>query len=524
MYHYIYSRHFARLLLAALPLLSACSPSPSTDTHVSQTLPDAHYPTKAAQTLTQLSPYLPENPAMLFFGSYGSLSDAVSHLRHFHIVETAAFDQTLHDLGYHYQLNPSKRDDFFKAGFNTASGFALGVHQSVPFALFSIHDFQKFRNWFDTITNEEFGRPTYSESTQADARFIHMRVMDRDFACYAKLDDHTVALVPAVGIMGSSEDDTCTQLHALLRADKIAPEQIPVIAAQAEAPLAFWLSLRAENQPLLAKYLPENLDQWLSAAALGIAVKPDGLRMRSAFLWNDAAYNDTKTNLWLSDIGNGDNLHWPSAFLSTSPSSAVRLVFHAQKLEALSLEFLPEKTQKKYKDIKSKLTQRLFKLDVTDQVIHNMGSIWALSYRDFNNICLAISFKDINQSNAFFSKLNIIKKAIPENIATLTNEEGFLHAVVKYHNHDIHIGYQNGLLIVAPPQTFDTAKSFYTAETNAIQDPLANNQPILRGRILTDDFKSIDAISPWIAPFQSIDITSESNQDFLSLSFFAQLK
>lgn len=524
MYHYIYSRRFALLLLAAMPLFGACSPSPSTDTKVSQTLPDEHYPTKAAQTLTQLSPYLPENPAMLFFGSYGSLSDAVSHLRHFHIVETVAFDQTLHDLGYHYQLNPSKRADFFKVGFNTSSGFALGVHQNVPFALFSIHDFQKFRNWFDTITNEEFGRPTYSESTQDDYRFIHMRVMDKDFACYAKLDDHTVALVPAMGRYGLSQDDTCSQLQALIRADKISREQIPVIAAHAEAPLAFWFSLRAENQPVLAKYLPDNLEKWLSAASLGVAIEPDGVHMRSAWLWNDGDFNDTKTNLWLSDIGNGDNLNWASAFLSTAPTSAIRLVFNAQKLEALSLDFLPTKTQKKYKDIKSKLTQRLFKLDVTDQVIHNIGSVWALSYRDLNHVCLAISFKDSHQSDAFFSKLNIIKKAIPENIATLTNEEGFLHAVVKYHQNDIHIGYQNGLIIIAPPQTFDTAQSFYTAETSNTQDPLANNQPILRGRLQTDDLKSIDAISQWIDPFQSIDITSESNQDFLSLSVFAKLK
>ena len=64
-------------------------------------MPDTH-PKHAAQTLSQLAPYIPVDFDWIAVSGYVSASNAIDNFRHYDVIAQKDIDSTLSDLGKHY--------------------------------------------------------------------------------------------------------------------------------------------------------------------------------------------------------------------------------------------------------------------------------------------------------------------------------------------------------------------------------------------------------------------------------------
>ena len=164
------------------------------------------------------------------------------------------------------------------------------------------------------------------------------------------------------------------------------------------------------------------------------------------------------------------------------------------------------------------MTQKLLKIDVADQVIHNIATISAIWFgNDIRRPAIGIAMKSPQKSNAFFAKLNILKRAISSDKISITLEDGILHAAME----QFHAAYAKGVIAIAfDDETYATAKQLFpngAAQDGDGADKTVANPPILEGNIALQPWLS--AISSDTTPiFKTIDMASTQSEKQMKIS------
>ena len=204
------------------------------------------------------------------------------------------------------------------------------------------------------------------------------------------------------------------------------------------------------------------------------------------------------------------------------PTAQITANVDSAALETLALAFVDEKTREKYDDIKGKLTQKLFKIDIADQVIHNVGSISGIWFgNDIERPAISISMRSPQKSDLFFAKLNILKRAISSDKVAIANEDGILHATIG----NRHASYANGTIAIAfDDETYAAASRILRNDANQGDGTSDDSAPqiaaspsLIEGKI---------RLSPWVSSvsngstpiFEAANITSSESADKLTIS------
>lgn len=420
-------------LLPAIGAVSGCSAKKNDNVAQERRAMRDVWPMRAAETFARFLPAIPGDFDAIAVASYGSSARAAEHFKSYGFFQKNDVEQTFSDLGEHYRLDPSRLEYYFANGMNTESGFVIGRRNGEFFAIFAVDEREKFRQWIDTVTNEEFGRPTYRDANCGDKKCIAIDVMDREFACFA-FDDSGCAVLSAKIPNHPAKRSVCDALTDIA-ARKFLP--MPDNAAQSaaaalgDAPIGFFAApesvLRAI--PGGAQIAPA-VGEYVRYFALGADLQADFAKADITLLWQEnKKIGDAPVGSLIASLPQG-NRSIGSQYLATQPSAHIAANIDGAQAEAIVLPFLDAKTRKLYDDVKGKLTQRLFKIDVSDQVIRNIGAVMALWYG--NNLkkvpAVGIAMKSPEKSDAFFSKLNILKRAISSDSVAVENENGVLRA------------------------------------------------------------------------------------------------
>ena len=525
----------------------SCSSKPDIVAHHQVQMP-VEYPTTASDTLKKLSSHVPADSQMLAFGSYGSLTEAIATFRKWKLVNDSEVENLLKDLGTHYLLNPGKLESWFKAGFHTGSGFVAGYREQSAFIVLDIIDPDAFKSWWDNFLNEEFGRPRYAEEQADGSHYIKIHILNRDFATMIYAGDQPVTLVFGEGIIAGSPDsfEAAKKIYA---AGKIQNDDFQNITKNLKKkPVALWIDGSA---PVLDK-IPQKFDSlkdWCDAASVEFSFADNGPDVRVSCPWSNTNFMDKPRGKFLSSLVDGNNGNRANAILKSNPSSAFRVLINPEAIEPLVLQKASQSQREQYDALKDKLTQRLIKLNVTEQIIYNMGAAWAVIYDvtlppvqnptlkeilTAQNAALFIPFRDAEKSNGFFAKVNIIKKFVPEDKAVIDLEDEILHAKVKYDNQIIHVGYRNGLLAVST----DSAWNHIPDILNSGKDPdagtsLAKDTNAIAGRVRVSDMTTLlgirfaiikEQIGNFLSPFDYFEFQASTDKEMFECSAQGVLK
>ena len=534
------------IVLSALCLtgMVSCSSGPKPVAEKKAEMP-TDYPTEGKQTLLRLQAYLPESSDALLVTSYGSLADAIQQFRKWNLVDDKEIENALKDLSMHYLLNPTTLKDYYKAGMNTGSGFAVGLYGQNVFILFDVIDAQKFRAWLDNFMNEEFGRPRYHESQEGNVTLSEIRILDSDYGTLVVEAGKPVILVLGEGL--GSGGASMEAAKAILADKKLSKSRCDAIAnMMSSAPIAAWGSTSGR----LAEIIPEQYRAYtdsVSDIVIDINLMPQG---PSVHLQGKLKSQGAVDGVSVSALAKGSNAGWGNAIMSPNPTSAFRILFDAKQLEALALPMLSEKTQNQYNDIKQKLTQKLLNIDISDQIIYNIGGAWVTLYQarvpdtrdpSLEDILFAqngvvyLPLKNASKSDAFFAKLNILKRVIPEDKASIETEDGVLHAVVNLGgNKKLHAGYYKGLLAVTTANGWEKAAETLK-NTEAADSPsiLAKDSHFVASHIAVSDVIDIlgarfsiikEQLTNFFEPVNDIRVQASADENALDILIHADLK
>lgn len=480
-------------------------------------MPDTH-PKHAAQTLSQLAPYIPVDFDWIAVSGYVSASNAIDNFRHYDVIAQKDIDSTLSDLGKHYKLDPSNPNDYFNDGMNLNSGFAVGAANGEFFAIASIDERNLFLKWFDTLTNEEFGRPSYRHAQYGDRTYTAIDVLDREFACLYVSDD--IAVIAAKLPKTESNSSICDALNNILDAERphLSHDDVESFStALAQSPIG--IIARPPSIASLApngKNIAAKVGEYVDNATIGIDLSKDSAQIDLTATWQQKLIAGAPIGAAIATLAIDEA---PSLRLTeTAPTAQITASIDSAALEALALTFIGERERKKYDDIKGKLTQKLLKIDVADQVIHNIATISAIWFgNDIRRPAIGIAMKSPQKSNAFFAKLNILKRAISSDKISITLEDGILHAAME----QFHAAYAKGVIAIAfDDETYATAKQLFpngAAQDGDGADKTVANPPILEGNIALQPWLS--AISSDTTPiFKTIDMASTQSEKQMKIS------
>lgn len=476
---------------------------------------DGDYPTQAAAVVEQLSAHLPSQYDWMLVSSYGSLAESISHGRGYGFAPSEDIDEALGDLGTHYGLNPSRLSDYFKDGFDTRSGFAIGMQDRRFFGVFSVDAPDLFRQWFDTLTQEEFGRPVYRDSVVNGRHYTAVDVLHREFSCYVT-DEKGVVFLAAEIPDGSGRGGICESLAQIVEGKRLSDSGI-LAAKKVVSDGAIGVMAQVGGLSVLSQAAFEHAEPWIEAAGLALMFDADKAQATASIYWREAELDGDAVGDVMKRIVKDENRDLGNAFVATSPESAVRLNVDGAVLEPVILKFLDASKRKKYEGLKDKLTQRLLKIDVADQILHNVGNLWALSYSNESYPSFGIAMKEPAKSDSFFGKLNILKRVIPADKAQIREEEGILHAVV---TGDIHVGYGKGLLTLAfSASDFEALAGVYRLPVGveSAAPEWTKGGGLISGRIALNRWVSRLTGAKSEVKFQHLDVDSEQGDRTLSV-------
>ncbi|MBQ1926915.1 MAG: hypothetical protein II180_12450 [Proteobacteria bacterium] len=545
MFKFTHSVCLATALLSAPLLFAACSTKPQHVEEPKETMP-TEYPKSADAVIPLLADMIPLDADVLAFSSYGSLTDAIHQFDTYKVVDSGELHQLMTDLGTHYHLDPGDLKSYYNAGLHTGSGLAVGQNKGSVFIVFDILSEKKFNAWWDTFVNEEFGRPRYHTEKAGDTEFTTIHVLKKDFASLAHQNGKMLVVLGEAAFPGSPNSQDA--LKTILNGPKLAgsAKLTKAAARLSHAPIAVLASESSLDNIKHEKL--RDLRQWCTDAGLELSFGTKGPEIRAFAALRDDAFHGTPRAKFISELTNGTTGKWAGRILDTNPTSVVRVLYDAQKLENFLLPTMPQSTQRQYADIKDKLTQRLLKLDIEDQVIHNSASAWAALYgatapKQQNpsltdmllaqNLAIFLPMKDAAKADSFFGKVSVLKRFIPENLATIDPQSDMLHAIVRVQNAKIHVAYADGLIAAASEKIWPTVSKIYDAKATSPDSPLLLDTNMLAGTFKTSDITSLlgakyaivkEQIETFLAPFDSFTVTSASNADIIECRAFAQTR
>ncbi len=543
------------ILFCALAAMSSmqisCSSGPKPVAENRVEMPQ-NYPTAAIDTLEQLAASVPADADLIAFASYGSVANNIKQFRAYHIVDDGELDKLLQDLGTHYLLNPSSLTSFFKAGMDTGSGFVAGKRNNNVFLMLQILDEVKFRSWWDNFMNEEFGRPRYHESAEGSRKFVQIDILQKDFATLVFEPNHPVRIVLGSEIVPGS-DDSLEIAKALSDADGLKGSDViaSVREATGDAPIAFWSNT---SQSLLTKSVSNMLEPWVSDVCAGLNFSKDGPVFSASGFWKNDTYENQKRGAFAASMLKGSDQVGRNSILNSNPGSVGRIFFDAEKIESFVVSQLSEKRQNQYADIKDKLTQRLLRLNVTEQVIHNLGAVWMAIYDtsiepsqaepslqeilSVQKLAVFLTFNDASASDGFFAKIgalmNLFKSQIPQDMANISQDGDLTHVVVKLSGYSVHIGYRKGILAVTTEPTWTTVKSVLENDNPKAVDgilPKGNHFGLISLRI--EDVQQIlgarypiikEQISRFLEHFPHILVQTSANENRIELRLISSVQ
>ncbi len=519
----------------------SCSASTQKPTEKTVQMP-VEYPKNATEILKKLSAHVPANPDMLAFASYGSLADSIIQFQKWNLVDTNEVEKLLTDLGTHYLLNPASLTSYYKAGMNTGSGFVAGWKDKNAFVLLDVLDAKQFRVWWDNFMNEEFGRPRYEEITEDGRTFVKIQILNRDFATLSYAPDKPVLIVFGEGMVAGSESSSDT-------ARKWADE--PMMSAEEAGNLlknikSSPIAMVAGNPAFIRDKLPEkyrSFSEFAKNAGLEIDFSQSGPQIQLSGEWADTR------GIFIAKLLDGAQGNWQNAIIQSRPTTTARVLFNSEKLESFLLPLVPANLKSDYEDIKDKLTQRVFKLNVTEQIIYNMGAAWVALYgasvpegRDYSlteiltaqKAAVFLPFRDSTLSDAFFAKVNILKGFVSSGNVQIELEDGVLHATTHVSGKLLHVAYYDGLLVVSTDGAWKDALGIIKSkDAKASDSVLADEKHFLVSSINVADVTTIlgaryaiikEQIGNFLKPFDSIEIQSSVNAKAFDASVKGILK
>ena len=546
------------LALTLIITAPACRRVADNITKVEQ-LPD-DYPMQAKDIITQTARYLPKNADfVLFFASYGALTELIANIKQWGLFNPDELDALFNDLEIHNGLNPASLKSWHDAGFDARGGFLLSSFQNSPYAIFRIADRQKFDAFWDNFVTEEFGRPRTQNSKIATNNAVQINVLKKDLATIVQLDENTIIIV--AGPEMTSNDETPDFLEAaknlLSQQEKIAaaPAFLDFTKNSAELPIAAYLQT-AENT--LTKKIPQKyrilLADSAEALTLSANILPDKLLTQANIIINSEAENNT-ANIFKILKPEKFEPETMKKHLATKPGSALKISINTAELEEHLPDIAGENAAEKWNAIKDKLTIRLAGLNVQTQIIDNFTGTLLLQSYEFEPdllrglkkieellnvmaLSLTMDFTHPETSDAYFNKINFVKKLIPTGLALIDNIDGILHADISYpKTTNTHIAYKNGTLAAAtatawpalrkhlaePPQNTPLDPKF-----DPLFDPnntialVLDMQDIIN--ILSIQYEAVSVqIANFLRPFNNIALTADTQNNNINLTFTATL-
>lgn len=503
-----------------------------------------NYPKTSGPILQKLSNSIPDDAQMLAFTSYGNITELIASFDKYQIVDSNDLKNTLNDLGKHYLLNIGKLKDYYDAGMNTASGLVAGYRDDNLFFVLDTLDNNLFKKWMDNLINEEYGRPTYHESVEDNHTFIEITVLHKDFCTMVITPDEPVLLVMGPKILPESAP-SLTTAKAIVSQHKLGPNAEKIIQTTNDSPVSIWLNSHSTLLSQVPKDIRQTITEWISSITLNLVLPEKGPEVNLVARYQDDTYQNIPRGIYISSLLSGTNAKHAQAILSSNPVSTFRLFTHNEELESILLPLLPEETRNTYTNVKTKLTQKIIGLDVSQQIIYNIGAWWIALYSEDNNeltdkqlsftdsllkqkIAIYIPFKNTKNADSFFNKVNVLKRFVPENMATIEQDNDILHARMKYQQNILHAGYSGGMLVISTDSAWTQANQVITlSDAPAIQSDLSDETKCLASHInlnhLTQmpDFQNTiiySTLKKLPDKYQSIDIQSSSNESMLNFT------
>ena len=515
-----------------------------------------NYPKTSGPVLQKLSNFIPDDAEILAFTSYGTITELIAQFDKYQIVDSNDLKNTLKDLGKHYLLNTGKLKDYYDAGMNTASGLVAGYRDNNLFFVFDTLNNDLFKKWLDNLINEEYGRPTYHESSDGNHTFFEITVLHKDLCTMVITPNEPVLLVMGPKILPEGTPSLETA-KSIIHQNKLGSNAETIIRSTQESPMSIWVDSKTHLMEQLPDNIQKSITEWISAVTLNVNFSDHGPEFHLTGTYTNDNYQNIPRGIYISSLLSGTNATHAQAILSSNPVSAFRLFINNKELESVLLPELPAKARNSYNDIKGKLTKKILNLDVSEQIIYNMGAIWFTMYqtstdnpevkdtaRENDNsltlqsilnhsIAIYIPLKNTKNSDTFFSKVNAIKSFIPENMANIEKENDILHARIKYQQNIIHAGYYRGMIAITTDSAWPQASQVLTVSDAPDNRSLLTNETLFLAThldlkylselpfIQASEYSSI--INQIADKFKSVDIQSNSDNTMMNIQISADV-
>lgn len=474
------------------------------------------YPRVASRTLERLGEWIPADSRALFVSSYGSLAEAIVQFKAMNWVDATEMAKTLEDLGRHYHLNPSLLSSWFQAGFHTGSGFVVGLTaEDAIYAIADVWDRTAFRTWWDHFLLEEYGRPESRTETAEGVEYVQLKTMHRDAATLVMRGNDPVLVVFGEAIAGHSMTKSSLEIAKSLKTSPVETSQ--KLARWREGastqPMALYVHHDVVERVLSERW--RDVSQFFSGIEVEFGLRDASSSVHLTGMFSEATLLDGPVEAMASKLISNQAENWSSVIAATSPASWGRIAFDAETLESILLPELSASQRSQYKKLKDKLTQRLIRIDVSQQVIYNVASVWGAIYEkdDQTFQVVYIPLKSATRSDAFFSKLNILKGVIPADKAVLEDANGILHATIRGKT-PLHVGYAKGLLAVTTSEGWDTVERVFAMTTNSND---VEGKPIAMHVRSRDLATFIPAFARYLAPYASMDLEADVSEDAIEM-------
>lgn len=510
------------------------------------------YPKQAAEPYKRLASWIPADSDVLLISGYGTLADAIIQAKEWKIVDADEFQKLLNDLGTHYLLNPADLRTYFKAGMNTESGFVAGVKDKTAFLIFDVYDQVKFRKWVDNFLNEEFGRPRYHELSDGARKIVQIHILNRDFATLVEEPGKPVMITFGPGAMADAPP-SLEAYHALSEGTHMA--DVPAaherfISELRDAPLAAWM--KSDGKPLESLKMPEEVRElypWSEGAGFAFYLGASGPKIRAFCSWRDRQYKDMPLGQWMAGLTQGSSGEWAKAILNTHPSSMTRVLLNAEQIEPIILASLTDKQQNSYAELKDKLTQRFLKLNISEQVIYNIGAAWLVLYDaqapaqqnatlmeilSEQSAAVFVPLRNASDSDSFFSKVNILKGFVPKDLGTVELEDEILHAKINLKDGKLaHVAYSKGLIAVSTEKGWAHVQEVFASTDAPANDSLfALDSHFFAMNLRQSDISQIfgahyaiirEQIDAFLKPFERFEAQASANAASMEVVLEAHL-
>lgn len=494
---------FFLCVVLALSFIACSNPVVEQPVAEKHAMPD-QYSRFAVETMAEVAAYFPSATSLAAFSSYGSVVETVQAVEQWDMVNRNDLRQALSDLGTHYLLDPSKLKSFYDAGFHTGKGWGIGLLGRHVVVVLQTLDAKKVTAWLDNLVTEEFGRPVVEDSKFDGWQFHTIHAMNKDVVTLMHKDGIAIMVWKGETLKASKE------LVRVVSEGQTLAAATDMDELKRNFRNASILALVPGKAALPGALIPEHVRHWVEdltkSLTVGVNLDPQNANVRIATGLNPENAMVSE----LQKLEGGVLGPWANPIIHTDPAVCGRVKLDPKQLVSLLLKKAPSKIQNQWKDISSKLNNRLLGINFEQQVVNNLGgSVWfslnavrpetlkvgtpLLPMVLDQDVSLYIAMADAGLAAKFFGKMSFLKKFVPPDMAQIDTDQGILHAIIKLEGKNVHVSYADGLLAATTDSGWDRMKKLYV-------NP---DQKELSARVLTDKANDL-AIAGSSAPMMAL--------------------